>query len=179
MRRVTITPIGWGDEKLLALLKNFLSVLTDMDVGIGSEMEIPRYAYNQARDQYFIDTILDNLSYRHRGGDFILGIGDFDIYMKGHNFVFGHSNLITGVGLMSIMRLWPKYYGEGDDNNIFRKRILTTATHELGHLMGLFHCRSPGCVMNDSRSISDMDQKNFDFCKKCLKAIDERKFKEM
>ncbi len=179
MRRVTLTPIGWEDEKVLSMMKNFLSVLTDMDVNIGSGMEIPRYAYNQKRDQYHVETILESLSFRHSGGDFILGVGDLDIYMKGYNFVFGHSNLITGVGLMSTMRLWPSFYGEPDEKNLFRKRMLTAATHEMGHLMGLFHCRNPGCVMNDSRSISEMDSKSFDFCKSCLKAIEDRKFKKM
>jgi archaemetzincin len=179
MRRVTLIPIGSDDEKLMKMLKNFLSVLTDMDVRIGEGMEIPRYAYNQGRDQYHVETILENLAYRHSGGDFILGIGDFDLYMKGYNFVFGHSNLIIGVGVMSTMRLWPSFYGNGEDASVARKRILTTATHEIGHLLGLFHCRNQGCVMNDSRSIAEMDSKNFDFCKRCLKAIEERKFKSM
>jgi archaemetzincin len=179
MRRVTIIPLGWMDEKTILAIKNFISVITDMDVVIGSNLDIPRYAYNQRRDQYRVQTILENLSFKHSGGDFIIGISDVDLYRDGYNFVFGHSNLINGVSMISILRLKEEYYGRDEDPNLFRKRVLTEAIHEIGHLLGLFHCKDIKCVMHDPLSIEDIDRKEYEFCTKCSKSLDNSSFKKL
>ncbi len=161
------------EEATVSTIKNFLSVITDMDVGLGTMLEVPRYAFDHTRDQYMVQTILDNLSYKHSGGDFVIGLTDVDLFKKGYNFVYGGSHLLHGVSIISILRL------KDEDQQVFRKRVVTEAVHEIGHLLGLLHCRDETCVMFDPQSMADIDSKSYEFCDKCKKSLDRGSFREM
>lgn len=48
-------------------------------------------------------------------------------------------------------------------------RLVKTALHEIGHLYGLLHCKTPGCLMEagggaDTYELTDREK---DFCDKC------------
>lgn len=179
MRRVTIIPIGWMEDDTISAIKNFISVITDMDVRIGEKMEVPRYAYDNRRDQYRAQNILDKLAYKHSGGDFIIGLLDVDLYKRGRDFIYGSSNLINGVSIISILRLKESFYSRDDDVKIFRKRVLTEAVHEIGHLLGLLNCRNRSCVMHEPVKIEDIDTKEYEFCGECSKTLERGSFKDL
>jgi archaemetzincin len=67
--------------------------------------------------------------------------------------------------------LRQSFYGLSNDKNLFLERIKKEATHELGHLFYLGHCRNPNCVMYFSNSILDTDKKSKFFCEKCQKIL--------
>jgi len=48
---------------------------------------------------------------------------------------------------------------------------LKESVHELGHTFGLIHCSQPGCVMNSSTYVENIDQKSSEFCSLCQKGI--------
>ena len=179
MRRVTIIPIGWMDDATISTIKNFLSVITDMDVRLGEKIEVPRYAYDHRRDQYRVQNILDILSYKHSGGDFIIGVTDVDLYKDRRDFVFGSSNLINGVCAISILRLKVNSPSEKDNIQLFRKRVLTEAVHEIGHLLGLLNCRNETCVMHEPATLEDIDRKGYEFCSSCSRSLDRSSFRDL
>jgi len=46
------------------------------------------------------------------------------------------------------------------------------STHEVGHVLGLPHCPTPKCVMNDANeSIKTIDKSTGDLCDKCWTEI--------
>ncbi|MEM3369922.1 MAG: matrixin family metalloprotease [Candidatus Micrarchaeia archaeon] len=45
--------------------------------------------------------------------------------------------------------------------------------HELGHGLGLGHCRVKGCIMSKLESIEDLRNQRFEFCNVCKKKLDK------
>ena len=82
-------------------------------------------------------------------------------------FVFGEAQL-EGIGsIVSTKRLENEFYGGAPDKHLLMERLLKEATHELGHTFNLYHCFIPGCVMNSSTYVENIDEKSIRFCREC------------
>lgn len=58
------------------------------------------------------------------------------------------------------------------DRALLRNRFLKIAVHELGHNLGLPHCETSSCVMNDAaETIRTVDRVSRDLCAACRKSI--------
>jgi archaemetzincin len=126
----------------------------------------PDYAFHKKK-QYLSTAILTAIL-EHRGYtpyEKILGIVDYDLYVPELNFVFGEASRTAAV--ISLTRLRQSFYKFSEDQELFRRRVLTEAVHELGHTFGLGHCGNPRCVMFFSNSLMDTDRKGSEFCQKC------------
>ena len=99
----------------------------------------------------------------------ILGIVDHDLFVPELNFVFGEAG--SKAAVISLTRLRQTFYRLPEDQNLFDRRTLTEAVHELGHTYGLGHCENPRCVMFFSNSLSDTDRKGPEFCPRCTKNL--------
>jgi archaemetzincin len=113
---------------------------------------------NQLNAEDFIPTIRKVVESENK--DYGLGITNEDLYVEELNFVFG---IASGKAcLISLSRLSSR------NKELFLKRCVKEAIHELGHIIfKLEHCSDPRCVMVFSNSIWDVDKKSEDFCEKC------------
>jgi len=138
-----------------------------------SVMPIPKEAYNPARRQYHSTRILTNMMNFARKSDVdsVLGVTGGDLYVPSLNFVFGEAHCPGKVALIALFRLKPEFYGQSADKQLFYERALKEAVHEVGHTLGLAHCRNPLCVMFFSNSILDTDRKKSTFCEKCFASV--------
>jgi archaemetzincin len=131
---------------------------------------IPQQSFDRKRSQYNSSIILNELrKYAERRTSFhrILAVVDVDLYASGLNYVFGEAFAPGRVGVISLWRLRPEFYGEQEDLSVYHTRILKEAAHELGHTLGLQHCHHSYCVMHFSNSIFDTDKKQTLFCDQC------------
>jgi len=170
---IVLVAIGKIDKQILVGLKDDLSESFNKQIFIGKVMPEPAYAFNKERKQYFSEAILDKVTENKDYDSYerVLAVVDYDLYVPDLNFVFGQAG--GSAALISITRLRQEYYGLPKDDDIFRKRILTEAVHELGHTYGLGHCPNPKCVMFFSNSLPDTDRKGYQFCPKCKKRLND------
>ncbi|MCS7109899.1 MAG: archaemetzincin family Zn-dependent metalloprotease [Candidatus Caldarchaeum sp.] len=131
-----------------------------------AKLKKPEQAYDSQRRQYNAATLLIQLE---PSPDLILLITDRDIYVPGLNFVFGYAPGKAGV--VSTCRLDPVRTEGRADPNLLLRRTVKEAVHETGHLLGLLHCTTPGCVMNFSNSVPEVDLKQDTPCRRCLSRI--------
>jgi archaemetzincin len=86
---------------------------------------------------------------------------------RGWNFVFGEANLRQRVGVWSI-------YRNGDPDTELQlclRRTLSTASHETGHILGMWHCTTYSCLMNGSYHQEEKDRRPMHLCPVCLRKL--------
>ena len=164
---ILLVAVGEADREVIERLKNDLNKLFNRQVTIGKGMPEPHYAFNKKRNQYLSTVILNSVLEQKEYTPYekILGIVDHDLYVPELNFVFGEAGQKAAV--ISLTRLRQEFYHLPQDQNLFYKRVLTEAVHELGHTYGLRHCENPRCVMFFSNTLMDTDRKGSDFCPDC------------
>ncbi len=95
-----------------------------------------------------------------------------DLYPgRGWNYVFGQALLRGRVGVYSLVRHFPAFWGEEDTLDARKqaiRRSLKLVTHEVGHTFGLEHCVRYRCNMNGSNSLDESDRAPLHLCPDCL-----------
>ncbi len=170
---IILVPVGEIDSAILINLKNDLAKVLKKEIAIDKPLPEPEYAFNKERNQYLSTAILEELISRKKTlpRAKFLGLVDHDLYVPPLNFVFGEAGRQAAV--ISLTRLRQEFYGLPADENLFLKRVLTEAVHEIGHTYGLSHCSNFHCVMFFSNTLADTDRKGFNFCPLCERKLNQ------
>ena len=168
---IVLVAIGEVNRDVMDRLKDDLSKVFNKQVSVEKGMPEPDYAFDHKRKQYSSTAILNAIMKQREYGPSgrILGIVDHDLFVPELNFVFGEASPKAAV--ISLTRLRQTFYRLPEDQNLFHRRVLIEAVHELGHTYGLGHCQNPRCVMFFSNSLSDTDRKGPEFCPRCRKNL--------
>jgi archaemetzincin len=168
-----------AEERIFARTAGWLEACYGLEVRLAGDFggeEIPAHARRAARGhgpQVHSRFVLDSLLVARRPDDALvfLALSTFDLYPGDDwNFVFGQALPAEGVGVWSLAR-----YGRRDESpgaeSIVLSRMVRTATHEVGHLLGLAHCITWRCVMNGSNHLEELDARPLEFCPVCLAKV--------
>ena len=165
---VFICPIGFVEEDILERITGCIESRCGIVCKVSTGMENPKYAYDERRNQYNSKLILRHLiKCCPQEALRFMGITHVDLFVPELNFVFGVADLLGKAAIISLTRLRQEFYGLPSNKDLFFKRTLKEAVHELGHTYGLRHCGNEGCVMYFSNSLMDTDRKNATFCPLC------------
>jgi len=98
----------------------------------------------------------------------VLGVTAADLYPgEGWNYVFGQASLSQRVGVYSVIRYFPGFWGEPDTaaaQTWALRRTCKVFVHEAGHMLGMLHCTEYQCVMNGSNSLDESDRRPLFLC---------------
>jgi archaemetzincin len=174
-KHIYIVPIEFYNSHLLNSLSLYLSnafalptQVKNQPINLDSVFDPLRNQYNSS---YLLRQLINN---PQQDTARILGICNVDLFIPILTFVFGEAQL-EGIGaIVSTHRLKNEFYGGLPDSHLLMERLLKEATHELGHTYGLYHCQIPGCVMNSSTYVEDIDEKSVLFCRECQKSIQKK-----
>jgi len=98
----------------------------------------------------------------------VLVLVDVDIYKSGFaGTLFGEAEVDGEIAIVTTAPLENHF----KSSFLIKERALKEALHELGHTLGLHHCKIPGCAMNLSKDIYDIDEKKKTYCKECLNKL--------
>ena len=165
---IYVCPLGSVDEEILDCVTTSLATSSKMAVRVLPATGDPSYAYDEQRGQYSSKRVLKRLgACCPRETYKIIGVTRVDLYVPILTFVFGAAQMSGQCAVISTRRLDPLYYQAPRDHNLLMDRVKKTAVHELGHSMGLIHCRDRRCVMFSSTRIEDTDFKKSEFCHTC------------
>jgi len=105
----------------------------------------------------------------------LLGVCMVDLYpQESWNYVFGQASLRARVGIYSLLRFQPTFWGDrptAQTDRLALVRSLKTLVHETGHMFGLRHCQRFQCVMNGSNSLAESDRRPLHLCPDCLRKL--------
>jgi archaemetzincin len=90
------------------------------------------------------------------------------------NFVFGMASLKARVGVQSLARQDPAFFGEPRPagwQTLARRRATWTLVHEISHMFGLTHCTYWRCVVAGSNSQDEADRSPLHACPVCLRKL--------
>lgn len=157
------------DQEILNHIAERISLRSGLNCKISPGTKIPRQAYNKTRRQYNSKLILKRLQkYCTRDMTALMAITQIDLYVPILKYVFGVSEIAGQCSVVSLHRLSPCFYNQPPNQKILMERAEKTTLHELGHTLGLTHCRDRQCVMCSSYHIEDTDFKKPAFCPTCF-----------
>lgn len=165
MSEIILVPLQFDKRSLLDFLKSNVSDITNMSTTVRNHnMNLDPF-FDSSRGQYDAGRIIQEFERANSALSIICTT--VDLFIPIFTFVFGLAKLDGKAAIVSSHRLENQFYGLPDNEELIGERLLKEVIHELGHLLGLRHCRQFDCVMASSTSADDVDIKNPVYCTTC------------
>jgi archaemetzincin len=175
VRVVAVLPLGGVDAEEIATVRKAIESLYGFEVKVMNREEPPRSAWYEPRSRYRAERLLDWLRPRlPEGADRIVALTDKDISTTKDPYpdfgICGLADMDGPAAVVSTFRIKRKLgdlAGEARHAAILR-RLADLARHELGHTLGLPHCPTRGCVMEDANgTVTAFERSTGDLCDQC------------
>ncbi|WP_109098298.1 matrixin family metalloprotease [Aquimarina sp. AU58] len=180
---IGIQPYGKINQPVLDSITSILKRTYHTEIVVLNGKKLPEKAFvNIKSPRYRADSLLIELSKsRPDSIGFILGITSKDISTTKRGSdgnikkpkskytdwgVFGLGYKPGTSCIISTFRL------RNVKTDLFISRVQKISVHEIGHNLGLDHCETEKCVMQDAvETISTVDSEGFKLCEKCYRKI--------
>jgi hypothetical protein len=89
---------------------------------------------------------------------FLLIVSDVNFSTTSISYAHAFPSRLMNIGILSLKRLSPSYWGEKADPEITTRRLAGLMLHTFGHLLNLSHHPDPDNVMYDFVSVEDLEK---------------------
>ena len=182
---VGIQPFGNLNPALVDTIKHSIEDVYGFKVEVLSDRKLPQTAFIHLKSpRYRADSIIRLLKREKPDDiDFVIGILNKDISTTKHD---KQGNIKTPTSKYADWGVFGLGYRPGPscvistyriksaDHSLYISRLKKICAHELGHNMGLKHCKySEKCVMRDAaEKISTVDNVNLRLCSRCKSKVE-------
>ena len=156
-----LIPMGRVDKTAVSVIAANLQAILGLNTRVLPAQPEPEYAFIARRGQYDGGKIIHTLAAISDSAPFRLALVSVDIFTPILTFVFGESQLGGKAAVISLFRVNSK---NREQSYIRAAKI---AIHEIGHLLGIVHCRTPDCIMGFSNNLEKLDSLPLRFCQAC------------
>ena len=163
-----ILALGPVPEIVLKIVAAHVSGYLDLPTCFLPQMALPHECLDERRGQYDAAKLINYLKgHSFAGCTKILALMGEDLFVPIFTHIFGEAQQGGSHAVISLSRLQYLENGAKSTDADFYERTAKVALHELGHLLNLFHCPAPGCVMHFSGAIETLDAISMGFCPYC------------
>jgi archaemetzincin len=170
---IVISPIGDFDTELLRSISHEVNRVFGCRTEIIPILSDLNFALDTGRDQYHSTPILEKLAGKAPPHAFkVLAITFVDLFIPILTHVYGEAQLGGKACIVSTYRLregLPLMNGQ----EVYQRRVVKEAIHELGHTFKLRHCPDHTCIMHYCRSEKDVDRKSDELCRYCMILLED------
>lgn len=156
-----LIPYGEIDPFALTVVAANLQAVAGLPTRIQPSRPFPEDAFIATRHQFDAVKVVNALCHEEDGAPFRMGVIQRDLCIPILTYVYGESQLGGQAAVISFHRL------HHIDRQVSYERGAKIAVHEAGHLLGLEHCREPGCLMRFSKQLEQLDLLPMRFCSPC------------
>lgn len=198
---LVLQPLGKFDARqgaLLGKMREVMSVFFGLPVELRPALPLPKKGQRTKREdsrswtQHYTRVLLDEVLEPRvpKNAVVYVGVTVEDLYPDPTwNFVFGQATLEDRVGVYSLARFFPEFWGEPNsparEARTFEKSA-QILVHETAHAFSLEHCTEYECVMNGSNSLEELNGQFGELCPVCLRKLawnigfdPERRYREL
>lgn len=175
---VCLVPMGEFDASALPVIALGMQVVFGFTVRTLEAIPMPEDAWYPPRRRYRADAIIDFLSQRYAPDgesqcDYVQGLTSHDISTTKGN-VRDWGNLGLGyIGRSGAVTSTHRLRRHGATEDVFIRRLVTNANHELGHNLGIRHVPNNTCLMSDAfGSVRNVDMSSAAPCPDSVRAIE-------
>jgi len=162
---------SWISIERLDSLAAELARIFQVSCHVHEESLTVDFAHDSVRGQYHSTAILQRMEGLVSDPQAqILGVTNLDLFIPVLTFVFGEAQLGGRCALVSSHRLREEFYGLPPNAALLWSRVVKESVHELGHTLGLRHCRDWQCPMASTHDLERLDLKGEEYCQACLSA---------
>jgi archaemetzincin len=166
---IALQPFGELDTSLVSFAAKEIKDFYHFKVVWLETASLPEMAWYAPRSRYRADSLLIWLEAKKPDSvDHIMGLTDQDISCTKEQYpdwgIFGYGYQPGPSCVISTFRLKRNHAPD----ELFRERFAKVLLHELGHNLGLPHCPTRGCMMEDANgTMVTVDNEKKELCPLC------------
>ena len=168
---VEVIPLGRVSATATAVAAANLQAMLGLNALVLPARPLPEHCLAPSRGQYDAGLILLELGPGATPGPLRLGLISHDLCLPFLTFVFGEAQLGGSAAVVSLHRLWNQEDGTRAPRAQVLERLAKISLHETAHVLGLAHCRAPGCLMRFSGDLAGLDRLDLGFCPACQRQL--------
>lgn len=168
-----VQPLGTGlSSAETSYIVSSVQAFFAFRVALLAPIPLPRSAYYPKRQRYRAEKLLDTLRAQMPPDALrVLGVTHADISTTKDSYEdWGILGLAERGGLASVVSTFRCKRGARNKVHA-RVRLGKVAVHEFGHTLGLDHCTTLGCLLEDAGGTAATLERETDLCSECRKRL--------